>query len=287
MVTIAYGESIQHLITMTGVKPGDELVVGEKEDEGERGDTVRMAKVRLPSADVPGAARLRVSLGIGATETRAGATLALPILKRLVGSDRRFRVLGEAVDDAGKPLAYAFAAPSVGEADVDVPLERWHTDFRDVRVVLTSPPSGIDRASATLAMLAGDERWDRGRRDAAIRGDTTIAFAIPRPLANDALLRVDLGYEGSDDRASVLQRSPAFVADDVKVDLEKLTLPRVSNARVERTPDERRPVVRWEGSTKEADATIARLVWPATGEHVWTIATSRSSKRRSTRATPT
>src|SRR6185436_17012600 len=67
MITVAHGTSVKHLITVMGVKPKDDVVVGERDENETVAKAAGPTKVLLPGP-FPGAVRHTVSLGVGATE---------------------------------------------------------------------------------------------------------------------------------------------------------------------------------------------------------------------------
>jgi hypothetical protein len=275
MVTVAYGTSVQHLITVLAVKPGDEIVIGEREDEGGAGNTVAPAKVLLPGS-YPSAARYAVSLGVGTTEVAdVTKALSMPILHRFVVDERKFRVLGTALSASGEDLAFAFDWGTLGPTDggdAEVRLPSWSTDWREQSIVLSNPPAGLTKAVGEFAIIVGEHaRFERGRREAPVTGETSLRFSVPRPLGADAMYRLELSYGSSGDRVVHTRRAKSLPTD-VRLDLRAVLLPRISAARVE-TPRPGRPVVRWTvgGDAARADATIVQLAWPETREHVWTL----------------
>lgn len=274
MVTVVYGTSVQHLITILAVEPGDDVVVGENEDEGGSGSTVAPAKIMLPGS-YPAAARYGVSLGVGSTEVvEVGKALAMPVLRRFV-VDQKFRVLGLAFDARGEALAFSFdwgmlGAKDGGEAEVRLP--SWSTDWREQRIVLANPPHGLTQAVGDFAIIVGEHaRFERGRSEASVQGDTSLRFSVPRPLGADAAYQVALTFGSSGDRA-VLARRAKSMPPEVRLDLRAALLPRIAAARAE-PGAAGRPVVKWTvgGDATSADAMIVQLAWPETREHVWTI----------------
>jgi hypothetical protein len=276
MVTVAFGTSVQHLVTILAVKPGDEIVIGEREDEGGSGNTVAPAKVLLPGP-LASAARYAVSLGVGTTEV-ADVTrpLPMPILRRFLVDEGKFRVLGLALDASGEALAFAFDWGTLGATDggdAEVRLPAWSTDWREQRIILSNPPAGLTKAAAELAIVVGEHaQFERGRREATVQGETSLRFSVPRPLGTDTLYRLELTYGTSGDKALHSRRAKSL-PDDVRLDLRVALLPRISAAVVETTRDRSRPVAHWTvaGDVGSADATIVQLAWPDTREHVWTI----------------
>ena len=131
MITVAYGNSLKRLITVAGVEPNDEVLVGENEnDEASSGDTATIANIGLPGAH-PKAARYAVDLGVGSTPVLdAGASLRLPVLKRFLDESRHFEVLGLAYDADGGAVAYAQVEPSAADTgETDDRLPAWKSDW--------------------------------------------------------------------------------------------------------------------------------------------------------------
>ena len=277
MVTVAYGASIHQLVTVVGVQPGDEVLIGERDDdEGQAGNTVAMARIKLPSAH-PSAARYGVSMGVGTTDVADVAVpLRMPILRRFLVDQRRFPVLGLAFDGAGEATAFTFALATIGEKDggeAEVHLPAWSTDWREHRILLAHAPIGLTTIKGELAIVSGEDRFDRGVQEAAIGPDeTTLRFRVPRPLGVTAVHRLALAYGTSRDKALLARRSKVM-PPEVRLDLREALLPRVSGATVDRARDLGRPLVRWatSGGGAKADAAVMQLAWPETREHVWTI----------------
>lgn len=293
MVTVAYGNSVHHLMTVTGVMPGDKLVIGEDEDEGGPGKMVATARVRMPAA-LAGARRYSATLGVGATDTTAGAIVPMPVLTRFVDGERKLAVLAEAFDEAGEPMAFSFRRASMsGAASVerptteDVTLGAWSREYRSVALAFDHAPAGVEEVGAELAVVAREmDRFDRGHQTTKLddRGAASLKFALPRPLGSDVLFKAAIAFAGSTDEAQLVQRTKKL-AGDVKIDIREAMLPRVSGASVDRGAEVARPTVRWTVSepstekTRAADATVLRVSWPETREHVWTVVASPTAPR--------
>lgn len=293
MVTVAYGNSVHHLMTVTGVMPGDKLVIGEDEDEGGPGKMVATARVKMPSP-LAGARRYSATLGVGATDAAAGAIVPMPVLTRFVDKERKLAVLAEAFDEAGEPMAFSFrrASMSAGAsvekpATDDVTLGAWSREYRSVKLGFAHVPAGVEEVGAELAVVAREmDRFDRGHKTTKLddRGAASLKFALPRPLGSDVLFKAAIAFAGSTDEAQIVRRTKKL-AGDVRIDVAETMLPRVSSARADRQSDVARPVVRWSVSgpatakTRAADATVVRVSWPETREHVWTVVASPSAPR--------
>ncbi|WP_394840654.1 hypothetical protein LZC95_26500 [Pendulispora brunnea] len=277
MVTVAYGNSVYQLITVTGVQPGDEIVVGETEDEGGAARVVSTARVKLPGA-YPKAARYTVSLGVGATEVpRIADPLPLPVAKRFLVDEKKFRVLGEALDEKGAPAAYAFDWANLPQTnprhDVDVRLPAWSRAFRELTLALSTPPEGLSTVEGQVSVLANErDRFERPRQSAPVADPTPLRFLIPKALEGDTVYRLEFGYAGSPDKA-MLARSDKALSDTTRIDLRESLLPRVSSATVDGGADVARPTVRYHvaGDASQADAAIVRLAWHDAREHLWII----------------
>ncbi len=270
-VTVAYGTSVKHLYSVFGLVPGDEIVIGELEDEGEGGDTVATANLKLPDLR-RGAVRHTLTLGVGATEASAGREIPMPVLERFVSKDKRFRVLGEAFDDAGEPVAYTFANAKLGDGGVvPIALPAWSTDWRYLTITLANTPEAVKTVSGDVQVAVGEhQQFERRPKVAHPPLETTLRFAVPPPLARDIAYRVKASYEGDVDAAIYARRAATFKSE-VRVDFRE-ALPRVSGAIAERTPSGSvRVRFRVDGDPSRADATVVRLAWPTTREHVWTI----------------
>jgi hypothetical protein len=287
MVTVAQGNSVRRLVTFTGVEPGDAIVVGEPEDEGGAGRAVGMARVSVPG-EFPGAAAYGFDLGVGTTPADAHAAPRVPVLQRFLDGDR-FRVLAEARDARGEPVAYAFnwaAAPRANAPDAEVQLGAWRTDFRAVSFVVVDAPAGVSKVSAELALVEGEhERFARGRREVEARRGATMRFAVPGPLGRAGAFRLAVDYEGGPDRATLAQHVRDLPAE-VPVDLRAKLLPRVSDAVVDQAAE--RPTARWRvgDGAAAADATLVQVAWPETREHVWTVVAPPGASRAKLPALP-
>jgi hypothetical protein len=285
MVTVLYGTSVRHLMTITGVEPGDELVVGEKDnDEAEPGETIAKAKVTLPGPH-PKATKYAVTLGLGSTEVGdPTAAHPMPVLKRFLLEKKKFPALGLAFDAQGEPAAYAFAwgaldnEPKEGgpTPDVNVRLPAWSTDWREHSFALSNPPTGFTQGRATLGIVSGEDRFERGQREFTLDPQDasstkpTLRFLVPRPLGETAIHRIEL-QSASGDRAVVARRVKKLPSETA-VDLRKELLPHVANM-ITHSPSAGRPSLKWtiKGDAGAADATVLQVAWPETREHVWTI----------------
>lgn len=280
MVTVLYGTSVRHLMTITHVEPGDELVVGEKDnDEAEAGETIANAKVSLPGPH-PKAAKYALTLGVGTTEViDPKNAYAMPVLKRFLTAKKTFPVLGLALDAQGESAAYAFAwgmldvEPSeAGAVETKVRLSAWSTEWREHSFALSNPPPGITQGRATLAIVSGEDRFDRGQREFQLGASApAVRFAVPKPLGETAIYRVEVQSQGSADRAVVSKRVKTLPTETT-LDLRKELLPLVTNV-ITHSPSSGRPSLKWtvRGDAAVADATVLQVAWPETREHVWTI----------------
>jgi hypothetical protein len=306
MITAVYGLSVQHLVTVVGVEPNDQLVIGEDEDEGGVANVVCTAMVTVRDK-YPGAARHLVSLGVGQTEiTDVTKPTSMPVLKRYV-VDGKFRVLAEAVDASGKPIAFTHAwidqcanqgdggdgavAPVVPPPAKDVRLPPWSTDYRPFSLNITSPVGDITsapadsqvNAHAEFAIISGEDRFDRGKRDAPLlrdAGPTRISFEAPRALGAKAAYKIAIAFDGSSSsprERSVLEEHQPEMPEQIAIDLNARMLPRVSGVVLDPpSSNPARPSLRWRllgpmPATTKPDALVARFSWPATREHVWTF----------------
>lgn len=279
MITVAQAESPRHLVTFVDVQPGDTIVIGEKDEEETVAKSVGAARVRLAAAH-PGAARHVVDLGVGPTDIAPGTPITLTLLDRFIHDGKRFAVLGEALDGAGEPLAYAFAwgawddAKTKARGTADVTLGAWSKDFRTFEVALTDPPEGATSARGTLSIHAKDEdRFDRHARQTALPG--TLSFPVPPPLGSEASIRLEIPYGDAPDRFMLLQREESL-ATKTAIDLRALLVPRISAAKAEPTDARARPRLSWTlhgdaARAREMDALLVRASWPATRENVWTV----------------
>ena len=296
MVTVADATSMRKLVTVVGVEGGDELVVGEDEDEEGAAVTACTARVRLPGL-FPAATRFTVSLGVGTTEVGDLAKpLALPVLGRfLIGG--KFRVLAEAYSASGEPVAYAHAwvdgcAVDAAPSTVDVRLPPWSTDYRPVDLEVSGAPHDGGALTASLSIVAESElgdRFDRGRRTAPVGAPALLHFAAPRPLGTTAILKLVVAYPDPLESSVLLERRPAMPSK-VALDLRAQLLPRVSSLALEPSVDAR-PTLRWtvtpdaltsdasESASALPDAVVARVSWPATRDNEWTIVAPPSARQ--------
>lgn len=279
MVTVAHGESIHHLVSVVDVQPNDELVIGEKDEEETVAHSVGTVSVRLPGKH-PGAARYVVSLGVGPTNIEPGKPITLSVLDRFIVDGTRLRVLAEALDEAGNPIAFSFAWAAWDEnktkthGNSDVTLGPWSTAFRTFDVALTHPPAGATSARGLLSIFSKDEdRFDQSPRRTDLPG--TLSFPVAPPLGSEAQLRLEVATGSSSERLFLLRRDESL-APKTTLDLGELLAPRIEAARVEPTEARARPALRWkiDGDPQRVsamDALIVRAAWPSTREHVWTV----------------
>jgi hypothetical protein len=199
----------------------------------------------------------------------------MPVLDRFL-FDGRFRVLGEAHDDRGAPLAYAFAWHPLERVDGGLPevsaaLGPWRTDFTEVRRALANPPAGLTHATGHLAVALGKhQRIQRPRREAPIAPETSLRFAVPPELVHSAEVRLELAYGTSGERAVWRNRAKELAVDE-RIDLGAALPPRISAALAEDGEAGRRTVRLSFGGEPRGDLALVRLAWPRTREHVWTV----------------
>jgi hypothetical protein len=257
-VTVALGTSLKHLVTVHGVVAGEEIVIGEKEDEGDPGKIVATPVVALPGR-FSGAATHAVTVGLGSIEAR-DLVQGVSVLERVV-HDGRFAVLAEARTAKGEPLAYSFALGDVSLAGPLV-LPPWSTDFRPLTIAIKN--ADARQALHEVAIVDGrNVRFDLGMR--------AERFLVPAPLAEkDALVEVDLvsgeGRYPDVDRCVVVRRA-RLGPSEIVFDAAKDFLPRVEAPKLDRGVVE----ASLSGDGDAADAAVAKLSWPATREHVWTL----------------
>ncbi len=262
MVTVVDATSMTKLVTFRDVEPGDEIVVGEPEDEGGVEATACRALVSLPAPYASTPIHV-VSLGVGATEMAdPKRALSLPVLNRFL-IDGRFVVLSEALSAAREPVAFGFASATCPDgAPAAVTTEPWSTDYRP----FTLHVDGEGIVTGELAIVRGEDRFERGRRQAPLRGGADLRFTSPRPLGADVRYRISVDHPGADERSVVVARRRSL-AETTTVDS---SLPRPSALAIDgSTPA--RPVVRWKVDRPSGDATLVRLWWPASHENEWTI----------------
>jgi hypothetical protein len=279
-VTVAHGESLRHLVTFLDVEPGDEITIGEKDEEETVAEVVGQVQVRIPGP-LPGAGRYVVSLGVGDTAVVPGQPVTLSVLRRFLGPDGKFRVLAEALADDGAPLAYAFEwatwddAKTKANGTVEASLRAWRRDWRTFDLAVTGAPPGARTVEGKLSIFSKDEdRFDRSPRRAELDGGAaSLGFPVPPPLGAEAQTRLEVAFGDAPDRLVLLRRDESL-ASTTRLDLGTALLPRVSAAALESTDSPARPAIRFTtagaGSTA-ADAVVVRASWPATREHVWTV----------------
>lgn len=283
-VTVVVGTSTRALVTVLGVSPGEALVVGEPEDEGGLGETLCTARVAVPPGPA-GAARRTVSLGVGATEV-SGADVPMAVLRRYV-VDGAFFAIAEAEDARGGSLGYAHArvraCADAGDAGAAIAIRAalgpWRRDVERFEATVeglapasapnaNDAPDAPETTEATLALLPpGDGRFERGTRRGE-RGPLRATFEAPAPLGRSGEL--DVARVRGDARTLVRTRRRVLPAD-LRFGADAF-LPLVVAAAVE--GEGPRPTVTYAleaAPPPDADATVVRLAWPATREHVWTI----------------
>lgn len=284
MITVAHGDSLHALLTFSGVEPGDAIVVGEKDEEEGVATTAFAARI-TPPGPLAGAARYTVSLGVGETALPdPAAPVELPVLSRFVEKDGRFKVLAEALDATGEPLAFAFARapapPDAGAARAaEVRLGAWTRAWRPLDLVLVHPPSG-SVAEAKLSIFAKDEdRFDRRPRRVELGAATArVTFPVPPGLGTEGRIELAVTRDGS--RRTIVRRE-ASLSPVTTIDLGATLLPSVTAVRLEPTGAPDRPAIAWDvdGDPAGADAAIAHASWPATREHVWTVVAPPGARR--------
>jgi hypothetical protein len=276
MITAANSTSTGHLVTITGVAPGERIVVGEQADEGGAGAMVCTAALSIATL-FPKAARHVVSVGVNDAPLAGAKTpVALAVLERFI-VDGKFRALARALDESGRPLAYAHVlVEGCARADggpagtVTATMPAWSTDFRTFTVVASGGDHGTLEGSIVL-VPPGADGFALGQREAPLAGEAKLEFLAPRPLGTRAKTKLEVTYEDGRDHAAIEERR-ADLAEQTTVVLGDRLLPRIRDAIVDGqgTP---RPSVRWTSarSLASADAIVARLAWPLSREHVWTI----------------
>lgn len=275
MVTVAHGTSVRHLVTITDVTPGDRLLVGEEEDEGGVAHVACRVAATLPGAH-PAAHHYVVSVGVNDTEVGdVRQRVSLAALERFV-VDGKVRAIARALSADGQLLAFSQAfAEGCARGDASAPtiaayLPPWTTDLRNFTIEVKSREHGALEATVSL-MPAGSDGLLLGKREAPLGPATSFAFMAPRPIGTRARSKLVVTYAGDASRASLEERR-ADLTEKTKVDLDERLLPRVTGAVVE-GQGSARPSIHWKaaGTLAEADAIVARLAWPASREHVWTV----------------
>lgn len=265
MVTVLEPGGIAKAVTVVDVEPNDELVFGEEEDEGGAAATACTAHV---SVDAPHeAAPVHVvSLGVGETEVPdLERPLLMPVLTRYLAGGE-FVVLAEALGPDREPIAFGHVTarcPDGGPAPVRVSPSS--TEYRAFDVHVTHDGAGA--VAGELAIVRGEDRFDRGHRTATLDRSADLRFRAPRPLGSDARLRLTIDRAGTDERVVIVQRRRAM-PERATVDA---TMARPTDLAVDgRVPA--RPAVRWKVVGEPvADATLVRVWWPTSHEHEWTV----------------
>jgi hypothetical protein len=285
MVTVAHGTSVRSMITITSVMPGDRLVVGEAEDEGGTAIVECRVAITVPSP-FPKATKHVVSVGVNDTAASNATTpVTLAVLKRFI-VDGKVRVLARALDESGRPLAYAHAfvegcarGDGGSPATIAVRLPSWSTDFRTFTVEASSADHGTLEGSITL-LPPGADAFPLTEREVPLGGEAKLDFLAPRPLGTRGKTKLEVKYEDGHDHAE-LEELRDEISEKTRVALAERLLPRIRDAIVDGqgTP---RPSIRWSATSSlaSADAIVARLAWPATREHVWTIIAPPDSPAR-------
>lgn len=284
MITVASSTSTGRLLTMTAVLPGDRVIVGEREDEGGAGNAICRVALTVPSA-FPKAARHVVSVGVNDTAvTDATTPVTLAVMKRLV-VDGKVRAVARALDESGRPLAYSHAfidgcvQGEGGAGSVSARLPTWSTDFRTFTIETSGGEHGTIEGSITL-VPPGADAFALGMREAPLGGDAKLELLAPRPLGTRGKTKIEVKYEDGHDHAEI-EEARDSLPETTKVALAERLLPRIRDAIIDGqgTP---RPSVRWSAtqSLASADAIVARLAWPASREHVWTIVAPPDSPSR-------
>lgn len=269
MVTVVVGDSVFHLFTVMGVMANDEIVAGDLEKEGGEAKTACTALVTIPEK-VPGAVKHVVDLGTGVTEiSEAGRALPIGVRERFLVAGK-FRVLAEALDDKGNPLAWTHAwiagCPNDGGV-VAAPLPAWSKKYKSFTFDVQNARGPL---SGDFSLLTkAEDRFARGHREG-----TPLVFLAPEPLGSDASYKLSMAR-------CTLRETREDLAEKTTIDARDRFLAPVSDVLVgdETTA---RPNVRWrvdDGGPKP-DAVVVRLAWPKTREHVWTIALAPDAPRR-------
>lgn len=282
MITVAKTTSPRHLYTVTGVMPGDRVVVGEEEDEGGAAHVACRTAITIPSA-YPKAARHVVSVGVNDSEVGDPTSpVVVAALKRFV-VDGKVRAIARALDAEGKVLAFSQTfvegCTSTDAGAIKVKLPEWSTDLRTFSIDASGTEKGTLEAKLTL-IPAGSDGFAFTTREAPIGAATKLELIAPRPLGTRGRTKLEVKYEDGPDRASLDERREN-IPEQTKVTLSERLLPRVREATIDgqATP---RPGVRWKSTAplSSADAIVARLAWPESREAIWTIVAPPDSPPR-------
>jgi hypothetical protein len=237
MITAANSTSTGHLVTITGVAPGERIVVGEQADEGGAGAMVCTAALSIATL-FPKAARHVVSVGVNDAPLAGAKTpVALAVLERFI-VDGKFRALARALDESGRPLAYAHVlVEGCARADggpagtVTATMPAWSTDFRTFTVVASGGDHGTLEGSIVL-VPPGADGFALGQREAPLAGEAKLEFLAPRPLGTRAKTKLEVTYEDGRDHAAIEERR-ADLAEQTTVVLGDRLLPRIRDAIVD------------------------------------------------------
>jgi hypothetical protein len=273
MITVAHGTSVNHLVTVTSVVPGDRILIGEEEDEGGVGQVMCRLAITVPGAH-PKAARLVVTAGVNDAEVGdPSKPVTVAVMKRFV-VDGKVRALARALDAKGGVVAFSQAfAEGCATADagtIATRLPAWSTDLRTFVI----QPKGGEQGTIEGALVlvpTGSDGVSLGRHESLLGADTKLEFSAPRPLGTRAHLKLTVKFEDGRDRASLEERY-TDLAEHTTLDLGARLLPRIRDAIVDGQGGPR-PNIRWTatGPLASADAIVVRFAWPITAEHVWTV----------------
>lgn len=253
------------LVTLTGIKPGDDVVIGDGNKPQAEPAEVGKASVKLPG-DFAGAAGYKIDIGcnadgeISATE----AAVELAILEPCLTTGKKINVFAVAMDEYG-PIAYS-AAKDVALAAAgqltNVTLPDWSTTWQEVPFTVTSVPQ-----SAMVLLFPGLTIDGAGMAmpDAmamAAAGTANASVTLPQGWtgAFGYMAMVPMGEKEMSMRIDNLADVPASLALDYANDF----IPSPGKPNVDAT-DPARPKISWNASTV-GDGTMAGIGWAPQGD---------------------
>lgn len=264
------------LTTITGVTPGDELVLADAPGVA----TTGAADVTFSSA-VQGASSYRVDAACTSAFADDGYVESLSMT--LAGCGASLDAVAIARAPGGALLAYATAvdAPITGTAPAQaasVALGAWRTDFGTLAVEVTNAPAGSQFLVASLVPRRGGRLFSTstsGDGSALAAGESAaLALTYPKDFATSARLEalVQYGSSGVVDGGAAVVLPATALGDLVALDLTTSLPPRLSGAAL--TETDGKLVASWQQAAPDAglDATVLTTWWAAeNGDHAWRI----------------
>jgi hypothetical protein len=263
MVTFAvFGADNIHVVTIAGVEPGDELVVGAT--EAPWAEWLGSIEVVLPG-DVPGTATYDVFFGCGPVAKLPTSDLkATRDITRWCAPNGSTAVIAVAFDSDGGALAQSYAidvVPTVGMLTT-VTLPPWSTSWDDLSLNVDGAPPGIGSVGAKV-----DWTWQGvsyfGRGAGADTTGEPVALGFQRPAGfGDGLHYSPCAYFGTGGASGVriADRSTSLPGRIIDVDLSP-GLPEIAEARITPATDGRPTVSMIPVGAVNADLGAVNLFW--------------------------